>query len=233
MKKLLLVLSTLFSTQTFFGFIEKTVFSGTIQFPLAVKKVPDVRVYCAGRKICGELDHETKKISFAISDYRQRTFFYLAIASAKNIGYELAVPNSNTIKYLKVDPTQPYKFYAIELVLIPEDANTETASKSPTMVYKWLIKEIELPTTGQMPDDTIIVCYDPNYVERLDGGSSFEFPKIVIKPDILSIVGSESTLHQESAKILLSTLDLDTIHASVRQEIKQFPYPKTIVAFNI
>lgn len=219
--------------QNSLSFIEKTVFSGTIQFPLTLKKVPDVRVYCAGRKISGELDHETKKVSFAISDYRQRTFFYMVIVNAKNMSYELTAPKTNTIEYLKINPTEPYKFYAIELVLIPEEKTDNVEQKNnATMVYKWLIKEIELPQNGRLPDDTIIVCYEPTFVERLDGGSSFEFPKIIVKPDVLKITGSEEKLHQESAKILISALDLDTIHANIRQEVKQFAHPKTIVAFN-
>ncbi|MFZ5953713.1 MAG: hypothetical protein ACOYT8_01285 [Candidatus Dependentiae bacterium] len=233
MKKLFFIIFTLLYVQNSLSFIEKTVFSGTIQFPLTLKKVPDVRVYCAGRKISGELDHETKKVSFAISDYRQRTFFYMVIVNAKNMSYELTAPKTNTIEYLKINPTEPYKFYAIELVLIPEEKTDNVEQKNnATMVYKWLIKEIELPQNGRLPDDTIIVCYEPTFVERLDGGSSFEFPKIIVKPDVLKITGSEEKLHQESAKILISALDLDTIHANIRQEVKQFAHPKTIVAFN-
>lgn len=233
MKKLLILSAILLYVEHTACFIEKTVFSGTIQFPLALKKVPDLRVYCAGRKISGELDHETKKVSFAISDYRQRTFFYLVIVNPHNVGYELAAPQTNTVNYLKINPTEPYKFYAIELVLIPEQKDDSSEAKSnSTMVYKWLIKEIELPQNGRLPDDTIIVCYEPQFVERLDGGSSFEFPKIILKSDLLSTLGSEEKLHQESAKMLISALDLDAIHANIRQEVKQFAHPKTIVAFN-
>lgn len=233
MKKIFLLAFLLFYVEHTICFIEKTVFSGTIQFPVSLKKVPDLRVYCAGRKISGELDHETKKVSFAISDYRQRTFFYLVIVNPNNIGYELTAPKTNTVNYLKINPAEPYKFYAIELVLIPDQKHEATEQKTnTTMVYQWLIKEIELPGTGRLPDDTIIVCYEPHYIERLDGGSSFEFPKIIIKSDIVSTIGSEEKLHQESAKMLISALDLDAIHANIRQEVKQFAHPKTIVAFN-
>ncbi len=155
------------------------------------------------------------------------------IVNPHNVGYELAAPQTNTVNYLKINPAEPYKFYAIELVLIPEQKDDSSEAKSnSTMVYKWLIKEIELPQNGRLPDDTIIVCYEPQFVERLDGGSSFEFPKIILKSDLLSAVGSEEKLHQESAKMLISALDLDAIHANIRQEVKQFAHPKTIVAFN-
>jgi len=233
--KIVIILLSLVCPPVWGNFIEKTIFSGAIQFPTCLKNIPDVRVYCAGRKISGEVDHETKKVTYAISDYKQRGFWFLMIA--KDIQW---TSEENTIKYLRVDPNVAYKFYAIEHVLVPEvvmENESKTAidftKKSVPMRHTWIIKEVELPDSGQLPDDTIIVYYEPTWIDHLEGGNSFELPKIVVRPDIMTIAGSEEKLHQKSAQILITSLDLDAIHAAVRQEIKQFPNPKTIVAYNI
>jgi hypothetical protein len=214
--------------------VYKTLFAGTIQFPSSVKKVPDIRVYCGGRKISGAIDKEAGKVTYDIFDYHQKNFFLIAITPT----VQFTKGEGNTIQHLKIKQGQAYKLYAIEHVMVPDnpgetDIKDDAKVKKMVMRHSWIIKDVELSETGQLPDDTIIVCYDPAYVDRLEGGNAFEFPKIMIRSDILTTLGSEQQLIEKSAEILLATLDLDSLHAAVRQEIKQFPAPKTILAFNL
>ncbi|HZW61357.1 MAG TPA: hypothetical protein VFF04_03960, partial [Candidatus Babeliales bacterium] len=180
-------------------------FSGAIQFPETVKNIPDVRVYCSGNKIKCETDKESKRILFSICEDRSLTEFTLLIADS--IFFEL---QENTVKYLKLNPKHPYKFYVLILKeIVPEIFDTANNRNEQT-TYKWIIKEAALPFyNGRIPDNTIIICFDPNFIETVRGGNAVEFPTVFVKNNILNIIGSESKLHEKSAELLLSSLDYD------------------------
>ena len=58
-------------------------------------------------------------------------------------------------------------------------------------------------------------------MQGLEGGSSIQLPRIVIKDNVIELAGSESALADSSIKLLLSSLDTDAIHATITQEVKQ------------
>ena len=215
----------------------EALFIGTIQFPNTIKKVPNIRVYCSGHIIKTETDDDSKKLTFSIPESKNKKRFSLLIT--EGIQFET---EENTVKYLKIDPSlQEYKFYQFELVKKNAEQNGESKDKTKSIKnheqpenhnadYHWVIEEDHLALEdGRIPDDTVIICYKPSYIEGLQGGTKLEFPHIRIKNNILQLAGSEDQLHDTSITLLLSSLDYDTIHRSIRQEIKQ-DYQKTLIA---
>ncbi len=198
---------------------KKTVYTGSIQFPQSLNTTPNIRIYTGGDKIITEIDNEMKKNAFSILADKKQTTFYLLITQRQNLQFEL---EENTVKYLKIAQTQPYKFYRMELSKNNDSEDTT-----------WNIYEQPIATdTGKIPDGTIIICYDPSYIDTIIGGSSIELPTIVIKPDIVQMIGSEYKLHEASIKQLLASLDLDTIHKNPQQDIQQHYQQKTILVLN-
>ncbi|MDP3889443.1 MAG: hypothetical protein Q8Q25_02800 [bacterium] len=189
---------------------------GTIQFPKILSTVPIIRVYTCGKKIpyhlC-ETNDESKQFTFRIPALIDQQKFILLITD--KVHFETIHENINVIEYLKVLPGQAYKFY--ELTLITEKTS---GSEKNEHEYRWDIKETKL-VNGRIPDETIIICYDPTCIDSLSGGSPFELPTIKVKGDVLKEFGSEKNLHDLSNTLLLASIDSDTIHADIQQEVKQ------------
>ncbi len=201
-------------------FLDQTIIMGSIQFPRTLENVPPIRIYYAGNKIKGEADHHLSRATFTIPTDRNCTRFYLVIS-------ENVQPHTeeNLVKFLKIKPNTSYKFYRLDLVNVP--------SKDPKRPYasdrEWQIMPMRVNEHGRLPDYGIIICYNPDFVEGLETGSSLELPTIKIRPDILTLAGSEDALQQLSIEVLLSSIENDLIHASVKSDVKQ-NYQKTIVA---
>jgi len=209
---------------------------GAIQFPASLQHVPYVRIYFCGKKLPGHLceaDHDSKQFTFRVPHMMHTNKIYMLITPEIRFKtHEAKHPDlqGNVIEYLRVPKGQAYKFY--ELLLVEEksaDSDSEKVSKKnagsrnpqKNKTVKWTIKSMKLDKkTGQIPDDTIIVCYDPASVDFLSGGSAFELPTITLKSDLLALLGSEDVLQNLSTKMLLSSIDSDTVHASIAQNVK-------------
>jgi hypothetical protein len=206
-----------------FGYPDKGLFIGSIQFPTTLEMVPDIRIYYAGKKVMAEIDSHAKKVIYTIPEIKQRSVFYLLTTPTIEF-----YSHDNTIPYLKLNPHVPYKFYILELV---SAANKNKKRDAYRPEYAWNIKEIKLDITGgRIPDETIIVQYNPAFIQTIEGGNAIQLPKIVIRPDIVSILGSEEKLHELSQKWFLAALHTDTIHESAQSPIKMSPQPKTVLA---
>lgn len=207
----------------------KGIFYGTVQFPNTLEITPNLRVYYAGNKIICEANDATKQQSFAISEMRNRTFFYMLITP----DVEFCSPD-NTIPYLRLKKDRPYKFYTLELTMVPSKSKKRKLN-DPGFEYVWIIKEIDLAsiTGGKIPDDTVIVCYHPDYIQGLEGGSMVELPKIIIKPDVVKLAGSEAKLYEQSDRWFLAALNTDTIHDTAQSELRFNPQAKTVLAMSI
>lgn len=203
-------------------------YMGSIQFPRALEEIPDVRVYHCGHKIKCETNNTNKQASFAISGDRQRIYFDIIITP--KISYKLH--EFNTVKYLIIPQGQAYKWYRMFLVkkIILDDSSENRASSSP--VYGWDIhSQFFGPGDRRIPDDAVIICYNPDFVAELKGGNAIELPSIVIKSNVVDLAGSEDILHEKSVELLLSSLDYNALHSTVRQE--QQHGQKTVLAMNI
>jgi hypothetical protein len=196
---------------------EQKLLVGSVQFPKTIESMEDICIYYGGKKINTEVDREGRRISFSLSEKKHRAIFYLLVIDCANMSMQTT--DTNTVQYLKTVPNEPYKFYVLELI-----DGIDKNEKS-----YWRIKQTRLSDSGHIPDDTIIVCYNPDFVEKIEGGSELEFPKIYIKEDILSIVGSDSLLHDQTVQALLSSIDYNALHSSIKHQVKQNIALKTII----
>lgn len=202
----------------------KSLFVGSIQFPSILEMVPSIRVYYSGRKISCETDELGKKITFSIPEYKQRTFFCLLVAPSIEFG-----SHENTVPFLKLQKNCPYKFYGMELVKV--ETQDKKKKKTSPFEYTWIVRELNLSLPDdRIPDDTIIVRYHPDYIQSIEGGNMVEFPKIIIRPDILKLTGSEAKLHDISNRWFLAALHTDTIHDPIQSEFLVTPTTKTVLA---
>lgn len=201
----------------------KALFYVNIQFPAEIEKVPCIRAYYCGIRITkSEYNNAAKKLTFTIPAWQQ-TSFNLVIT-------EWYMPESehagdNTIKFLKIPSHVHYLAYQITLTRAANSHQDEHSAQT----LAWDIHEIkQLPNDGQIPDDALIIVYNPDYIEKLEGGNASELPTIYIKPNILQLLGSEEKLHEYSDSLLLAALNLDSLHASLQQQVRHVD--KTVIA---
>lgn len=216
----------------------QSLFIGTIQFPTILKKVPCLRIYYGGHKITGEPNDKTKQLIFSIPEIGekmgQNKKFHLVIT--ESIQFEI---EENTVKYVKIAPKQAYKCVEIEQIkhesMAPhthspgEFDGARLVIPETKVSYTWRVTKKGLDEHGQLPDNAIVICLSPTYIDRIEGGSKAEFPRIIIKTDLLDIVGSEKKLHEEETELLLSAINSDALHSKINQEIKN-QSTKTIIA---
>ena len=205
----------------------KGLFIGSIQFPADIALVPSIRVFCGGNKIACEKDNVAKRISFTIPEDKRRTIVPFIITQSVQFEVE---KDTNTIKYLKLPQRQSYKLYILELLKIAkkydcQEERTSVAQRADQdlgYVYEWKIREEKNSLSdGRIPDDAVVMYFNPEYVETLSGGNGFELPRVVIKKNLLALAGSEEKLHDFSKSLVLSSLDLNAIHANVESQVTQ------------
>jgi len=200
--------------------LDKVIYVGNILFPHSLQKTPQMAIYRGGQKIKTETDDTSKKVQFTISEDKNYKTFYVLIA--QDIQPKI---QNNTVQFLSVAPTQNYKFYKIEHI----KKSSDDANKKDT--YTWDIVGGKVRKDGRIPDNTLIIVYNPDYIEKLEGGNELELPKIIIKQNILEIGGgTEEKLHDEEAALLMASLKLNIIHTPEKSEIKQFRDKKLIIA---
>jgi len=190
---------------------------GVIQFPHSIRTVPAIRIYSCGKKVTFQCDHEAKQLVFQVPQITNHTSCQILITEQVHFVPHTSASNtncSNTIEYLKVPYQQPYLFYELTL--------TETKNKQGQVTSSWTIDSRQLDkTTRKIPDEAIIICYDPAYVDTLVGGSTFEIPMIKLKTDLITPSRPEELIQEHSAKMFLSAIHSDTIHAAITTKCQQ------------
>ncbi len=198
MKKLLFLIC--FCVSQIFTFVDKTLFTGAISFPTVLNAAPNVRIYCGGNKIPCCIKDNT--VTFEFEENKYRSHFYILITPT----FSFQMIEDNVVDYACINQGQAYKFYEVTLL------------KSER---KWQVRELALPTdTGKIPDQAIIICFDPEYIDKIEGGEVLQLPTIYIKNNILDLAGSEEKLHEQSIQYVLASLRLDPFHAIAQQKIK-------------
>lgn len=203
----------------------KILYSGSIQFP-KLRKMPNVRIYWKGYRVKCESNDDSKKITFIFADDNNHPSFKVLITESLQFETE-----QNVVKYLKIQEGLPYKFYSLTLAktdsILEDDKNIaygknieEDKNNQPKAA--WHVHEYRHALhNGIIPDDTIIVCLNPDYVEKVEGGDSITLPTIKIRNDLLQFVGSEDNLLQHTDEIFLSlVIDCDAIHTAMQQEVR-------------
>lgn len=204
-----------------------TIYIASIQFPASIKQLPDVCAYFSGSKISCKKDNDLHRIFFDISTERSMQKLYLLVVENSSFKTE-----DNTVKYLKVKSNDAYKLWSLELMHKKNRTNAieqkvvggiklNSDEESP---YYWIIHEEAIPEhTGQIPDNTLIMLYKPEFIRGLEGGSGVKLPTVIVASNVLELVGSEEKLHDLSISYVLSSLDLNTFHAQSTDEIKHHP----------
>lgn len=207
-----------------------TIYVASVQFPAAVKELPSIRAYFAGRKISGEPDGD--QLLFTIETDRSMRKLYLLVVEDISFAFD------ETVQYLKLKPNTEYKLWSLELMHKKNSNNTPhklaggiKLNGDDSSPYFWIMHEELIDMrTGRVPDNTIVVLYDPSFFETdLTGGSSVYLPKLMISSNILKRVGSEEKLHEISTRFLLSALNSDTLHATPKYAIEQHPSTNRIM----
>jgi hypothetical protein len=231
MKKNLFLLSVLpILTLLTSAFLEaRTLMIGTIKLPHALASLPTApRIYHNGKIIKCAPTRENDAFAFQIPRMDQQFRFNIVIT--ESIEFEIndaKIKDSqqNTISYLKIPDGQKYKMYT--LLLVPQFSNSGPL-KATTLQYQWKIRPDSLMGhTRQIPDDALIICYDPAWVDSLVGENSFDLPTIKLRDDIVS--NKSFKFHEKSSTILLNAMNSDTWHeASSLDPMKHDPSQKRV-----
>lgn len=199
-----------------------TIYVASIQFPTAIKELPSIRAYFRGRKISGEAEGD--QLLFTIETDRSMRKLYLLVVEDVSFAFD------ETVQYLKLKPDTGYKLWSLELMhkknsnhnphKLAGGIKLNTDDSSP---YFWIMHEELIDArSGRIPDNSIVILYDPSFFESdLIGGSSVYLPKLMVSSNILKRVGSEEKLHEISTRFLLSALNSDTLHARPEYVIEQ------------
>lgn len=191
-----------------------------VQFPTTLKAIPPIYMYYCGSPIKPDDYNTRNKLLFSFLENRMRTRFWLVVTDTMP---KLEMLIDNTVDYLKIDSSRNYKFYALTL-MAKEIANTEKIE------YVWNVQEGPIPAkNGRLPDDTLILNYNADFVDRLEGGNAIELPTIVIKQDIVKLAGSEKSLDLLHEQSIMTAIDYNAIHAPLEQEVCYHSDPKTII----
>ena len=222
----MLVTSHISSSWDMYSF-DKNLFVGNIVFPQNVKPIPQISLYRRGIQIKPETDHAANKIQFTISEDKACSQFYTLIT--KNVKANI---EDNTIQNLTVDPSKNPKLYRIQLVHTNRTSTHLPSNKSKEKIEEssWKITELKVHKDGTIPDNTLIVIFNPDYVEKLEGGNNLELPKIIIKKNILELAGSQKKLLEETEALIMGSIDFLTLsHIKPKPEIKLNAEKKVVV----
>ncbi|MFC1842625.1 hypothetical protein ACFLYU_03135 [Candidatus Dependentiae bacterium] len=209
---------------------DKNLFVGNILFPQTITKIPQISLYRRGLKIQAETENACKKVQFTISEDKECKRFYVLITP-----YLQPQIEDNTVKCLKIEAAQSYKLYEIKLFVTQDTRATSTFTKNTQKSkesYFWQIRERKIREDRAIPDDALIVIFNPDYVEKLEGGNDLELPKIIIKNNVLELAGSEKKLQAEADELLMASLDLNILHTKPTSEIKPEYKKKLVIAMS-
>jgi len=205
--------------------LDKNLFVGNILFPQTIKSIPQISLYQRGIKIQTETDDSGKKIQFTVSEEKRHKRLHFLITP-----YVQPKLENGIVTCLKISRKQNYKLYKLKLIETRDSQKSDMGKGS--IRYRWEINEKKLGTERIIPDDTLIIIFNPHYIEKIDEGSNFELPKIWIKNNILELAGSEEKLHDEVNELLMASLDLNILHIKPTSEIKSDHKKKLIIAMS-
>lgn len=212
---------------------EQRLFTANIQWPVHLQNTPSIRAYHMGKKIPTEVHEDAHRVSFSINVPANRTILYLIVTPQIEFACQ-----DNVVKCLTLCPRQAHRVYVLELIapenaLDPQSKRFSLTSIDQTTPH-WQVKEMIAPiSNARIPDESLIVCLDPYWIQSVEGGNIVELPKITIRNDIVRIAGSQDKVQEEAAKWLIAAINTDTIHGTLDKEVHIGLQPKTTVAFTL
>ena len=202
------VLSLIFAFLSIGSIQAVSLLAGLLQFSknTSIDTVNITVCYCG--KIIPTQKHLTTipKITYEIPTYSGENKFYLLITPTapkhELKDFQAQEEIQNTIAYLKVNKQEPYSFYVLELV---DDT--------------WTVTATELPESGQIPDNIIMITYFPHFIKAIKGGNHLELPTIFIDNSEIDFFGSAQDFEDAMIRLQLSSLDLKALHVPTKQKI--------------
>ena len=194
------------------------------------------------------IDGPSKRLTFTVQkDKTQRSFYLLVTESIRFVGPSQNMSDQktsnqsmshayrksgNTVDHLEVPADKPYKLYKMALretqAIQPESSDklkligqVNKKNKNIDSQYQWaVIEELALNSDRLVPDETLIIRWNPAHVTGTGGGYENELPTLLLAENIVELFGSEKLLQQYAIELLLASLESSMFHATMSQEIK-------------
>lgn len=199
-KKYLILLFIILKNYNIEAFLLKPSYIFKVQFPEFFKSKPQIQAYYRGYNL---------PIKSGICKLPEDTGSMFYIIIAKTISFIKSESNN----YLKLKPGSHSKCYRI--------LRNSTAAFNPEQKPWKIQEELQEEQSERLPDNSIIICMDPNYVKELkiDSKNSNKnskekvLPIIIIDPEV-----SESEFNKSLEFSLLASLDINAIHSKVSHQ---------------
>lgn len=183
------------------------------------------RVYFCG-KIVPTYAHDTTKIIFDIPKNSNQNRFFILVTQEFTIKRKDIFQDENcqnTIDYLYVKKDDFYKFFVLDLVVdecTTHDESIEALIKAEEQkTYHWDIHEETLPENGIIPDATVIVCYFPDMLHEIKGGSAHELPTLYFNNENF-VQTNNDEMEDALIRLRIAAINTDTIHAPIKRKIE-------------
>lgn len=184
---------------------------GSVIFPTNV--APHLHIYYKGKKLTIDThskEKEFKLIPYSLEEKKSTQQFHMIICSECKIASK-----DNTVQYLYVPYTVPYKFYTLT-------AARQYNQDQEVDGYLWTSVEERLLEKNIIPDGTIIFLFNSDLIDGLNIKSWPQDSSARILPEI--IIKKTSTHDDLLAAInaaCLAAPDLDAIHKRHTTCVKQ------------
>jgi hypothetical protein len=173
----------------------------TIEFPRAVKTAPQYPMWYEGHGVSGEVNGN--EVFYNVPINRMLKHFYLLFVedSSYVLKQSDGALQQNTIDYLKSGTV--YRIFELQL--------QGTA---------WRSAERLLAEDRAIPDNTIIIYMPPHYVDKLVGGKGLQLPHIMIKENIVELLGgSLEALQKKANELIIEAINMNTFHVPAEEKM--------------
>lgn len=173
---------------------------GTIEFPRSLKTIFPYKIFYEGQQVKTEVEDNRLLFNIPINRPMISRFFILFVEDPHYVLKEAdgTVPQ-NTVDYLKSGTI--YRIFELQ-----------------ALGGSWRVQEYLLPESLIIPDNTIIVYMPPAYIDTLSGGKGREFPRVMIKENILDLLGgSLDELKRKAEALAMESIHMNSLHVPVRE----------------
>lgn len=177
---------------------------GTIEFPRSLKTIPSYEIFYEGQKISTEVDGNKLLFTIPINRMQQRFFIIFVEKSSFLMKESEEFSEQNTIEHLALKEGTAYRIFELK-----------------PFGNSWLCEEYLLPNNLIVPDNTIFVYIPPMYIDTLTGGNRFELPHIMIKQNILELLGgSIQELQKKADELSIESINFNALHVPVKETVR-------------
>jgi hypothetical protein len=186
---------------------------GTIEFPRSLKSIPSYEIFYEGQKIPTEIDGNKLLFTIPINRIQQRFFIIFMEKPSFSMKESGQCGQQNTVDYLMLNEGVVYRIFELK-----------------PFGNSWLCEEYLLPDKLIVPDNTIFVYIPPLYIDTLVGGNRFELPRIVIKHNILELLGgSLEELQKKADELSIEAINFNALHVPVKETVRMAGNKRIVV----